>query len=102
METGLQGRFPHQWLGVAHRRPVIPAKIIIHGLQGPINVNGKDFNGIMPPLVDLKDEQIADVLTYARQSWDNDAAPVTSEQVKLARIASAGQQGMLKSEDLKH
>ena len=56
----------------------------------------------MPPLVDLKDEQIADVLTYARQSWGNDAAPVTSEQVKQARIASTGQQGMLKSEDLKH
>jgi putative membrane-bound dehydrogenase-like protein len=100
--NGVEGAFPpingSDWLT---GDPAIPAKIIIHGLQGPINVNGKDFNGIMPPLVDLKDAQIADVLTYARQSWKNDAAPVTPDQVKQARSASAGQQGMLKVEDLK-
>lgn len=100
--NGVEGAFPpingSDWLT---GDPAIPAKIILHGLIGPINANGKVFNGIMPPLVDLTDEQIADVLTYTRQSWRNDAETVTPAQVKAARAASASQQGMLKPEDLK-
>jgi uncharacterized protein len=101
--NGVEGAFPplngSDWLT---GDPSIPAKIVIHGLQGPIKVNGKDFAGVMPPVVGLTDQQVADVLTYARQSWKNDAAPVTAEQAKQARTESAGQQGMFKVEDLKH
>jgi mono/diheme cytochrome c family protein len=39
----------------------------------------------MPPHVDLDDAKISDVLTYVRQSWSNDAAPVTPDQVKEVR-----------------
>ena len=34
----------------------------------------------MPPHIDLSDQAIADVLTYARQRWSNDAAPVTAAE----------------------
>ena len=39
----------------------------------------------MPPHVDLGGQKISDVLTYVRQSWTNDAAPVTPAQLKEIR-----------------
>jgi putative membrane-bound dehydrogenase-like protein len=65
--------------------PSIPARIVAHGVQGPIEVNGQKFNSVMPGLSDLTDQEVADVLTYVRQSWSNDAAPVTADLVKKAR-----------------
>ena len=65
--------------------PSVPIRIVIAGLQGPVKVAGKDFNSIMPPHVDLDDQKISDVLTFVRQSWSNDAAPVTPAQVKEIR-----------------
>jgi len=65
--------------------PSVPIRIVIAGLQGPVKVAGQDFNSIMPPHVDLDDQKISDVLTLVRQSWSNDAAPVTPDQVKEVR-----------------
>lgn len=100
--NGVEGAFPpingSDWLT---GDPAIPAKIIMHGLQGSVEINGKKINSVMPPLVDLNDQQIADVLTYVRQSWKNDAQSVTLDQVKEARAASASQPGMFKPEDLR-
>jgi putative membrane-bound dehydrogenase-like protein len=63
----------------------VPIRIVINGLQGPVKVAGQDFNNIMPPHIDLDDQKIADVLTYVRQSWSNDAEAVTPAQVKAVR-----------------
>jgi mono/diheme cytochrome c family protein len=83
---GVAGAFPpldgSSW---ATGDPTIPARILLHGLQGPIEVAGQKFENIMPPLTDLKDAEIADVLTYVRQSWANDAKPVSESQIKDAR-----------------
>ncbi len=65
--------------------PTLPIRIVIGGLQGPVKVAGHDFNNVMPPHIDLDDQKISDVLTYVRQSWSNDAAPVTPAQVKAIR-----------------
>lgn len=72
--------------------PTIPAKILLLGLQGPIEVAGQKFENIMPPHTDLKDDEIADVLTYVRQNWSNDAAPVTADVIKdtRAKVMSRG------------
>ena len=69
--------------------PTIPARIALLGLQGPIEVNGLKFENIMPPLTDLKDEEIADVITYVRQSWTNDAGPVSADLIKQTRAKYA-------------
>lgn len=69
--------------------PTIPARIILSGLQGPIEVSGQKFENIMPPHADLKDGEIADVITYIRQSWSNDATSVSKETVTQTRAASA-------------
>ncbi len=70
--------------------PSIPVRIILAGLQGPIEVSGQKFNNIMPPHTDLKDSEIADVLTYVRQSWSNDATSVSEDFVKQTRTRFSG------------
>ncbi len=67
----------------------IPATILLLGLQGPIEVSGQKFENIMPPHTDLKDAEIADVLTYVRQSWSNDTTPVAEDLVKQTRAKFA-------------
>ena len=84
---GVEGAFPpldgSDWLT---GDPAVPIKILLKGLMGPIEVNGQKFNNVMPPHVDLSDQDIADVLTYARQRWSNDAAPVTAaESTKIRK-----------------
>jgi nitrite reductase (NO-forming) len=63
---------------------------LIKGLSGPITVNGQPYNGVMPPSM-LNDEQIANVLTYIRNSWGNNGDIVTVEEVKKAHAESASQ-----------
>jgi putative membrane-bound dehydrogenase-like protein len=70
--------------------PSVPLRIVLHGLEGPIEVSGQKFANVMPPHLDLKDNEIADVLTYVRQSWSNDAAPVTADQAKAIRAKYTG------------
>ena len=57
---------------------------VANGLQGPIKVNGKVFNGVMPAW-DLSDEDIANVLTYVYNSWGNPGDEITPGEVALAR-----------------
>jgi len=67
-------------------------RLVLNGIQGPISVKGQNYNGAMPPWRDLlKDEEIAAVLTYVRgnATWGNTAGPVTAEQVKAVREATA-------------
>ena len=63
---------------------------IVKGLSGPVTVNGKPFNGVMPPVA-LNDEQVANVLTYVRNSWGNTGDPVSVDEVRRARAESAHQ-----------
>jgi mono/diheme cytochrome c family protein len=79
----------------------IPIRILLAGLQGPIEVKGQKFQNIMPPHVDLKDEEIADVLTYVRQNWSNDAAPVSAATVKKVRADYATRKTPWTADELK-
>jgi mono/diheme cytochrome c family protein len=70
--------------------PELPIKFILQGLMGPITVNGTTYNSMMPPVPGVSDAEIADVLTYVRQSFGNQGNPVTADQVKAVRAATAG------------
>ncbi|MDE3084578.1 MAG: cytochrome c [Verrucomicrobiota bacterium] len=59
-------------------------RIPITGLSGPITVNGKPFNNLMPPQ-QFTDGQIADVLTYVMNSWGNNFGAVSAADVKRVR-----------------
>jgi nitrite reductase (NO-forming) len=52
-----------------------------------MTVNGQTFNGVMPPLGHLTDHEIADVLTYVRNSWGNRGGMVEDAQVAAQREA---------------
>jgi mono/diheme cytochrome c family protein/glucose/arabinose dehydrogenase len=63
--------------------PEIPARILLHGKEGPI--------GLMPPVGQLfSDAQIAAVLTYIRREWGQDGTPVDETTVKGVRAATVG------------
>jgi len=64
-----------------------PAMIVLNGLQGPVTVKGQKFgSAVMQPWgKTLTDQRIADVLTYERSEWGNNASPVTAEQVAALR-----------------
>jgi putative membrane-bound dehydrogenase-like protein len=66
--------------------PAVPVKIVLKGLQGPLTSQGKKFVGVMPGHETLlSDQQIADVLTYVRNSWENEADEVDVATVKKIR-----------------
>ncbi|MFD0894994.1 c-type cytochrome [Luteolibacter ambystomatis] len=65
-------------------------KILIAGLHGEVEVNGKTWNLEMPPQgAMLPDDQIAAILTYVRSSWGNKAPGVETSRVKTVRAATA-------------
>lgn len=65
------------------------ARIILHGMTGPVEVQGETYQGVMPPWGGvLKDADVAALATYIRSSWGNKASPVTAATV--ARIRASG------------
>lgn len=59
--------------------------IVLNGMQDPIEINGETYQNIMASHAFLSDQQIADVLTYVRQSFGNNAGSVTVEEVTNRR-----------------
>ncbi len=59
-------------------------RIVLHGVKGPIEVNGKKFELEMPALNTLSDEQLSSILTYVRREWENTADPI--DPATLAKV----------------
>lgn len=71
------------------------ARVLFHGLAGPITVSGKRYDipevqSVMPPLATLGNDDIAAVLTYIRREWGNTADPITPPEINHLRIESQG------------
>jgi len=69
--------------------------ILLHGMEGPVEVNGKlhdapDILPVMPAHSTLDDGSISSILTYIRNEWGNSAGPVSSRTVSLMRLTSQG------------
>lgn len=60
-------------------------RAVLQGLSGEIVVNNQKYNGVMIPMNYLADDQIANVLTYVRNSFGNSGEPVTVEEVRRVR-----------------
>ena len=61
--------------------------VIVNGLEGPIEVKGEPYSGAMPGHDFLSDEEVADVATYIRKNFGNDAGAVSAEDVRRVRNA---------------
>ena len=66
--------------------------VAVHGLMGSIKVNGKAVEGV-PPIMPahgfMKDDQLADILTYVRNAWGNKADAITSDDIAGYRQSEA-------------
>ena len=90
---GVPGAFPplvnSDWVTGSEERLI---RIVLHGITGPIKVNGVDYNSAMPAFgrvagsgYNWTDDKVAAVLTYIRQEWGNQAGPITTEKVAEVR-----------------
>lgn len=83
---GMPGTFPplakSDYLMADRSRAI---ETVLNGLNGPIQVNGQNYNGAMPPMGHLKDEEIADILSHIRNSWGNEGDPVSAADVAAVR-----------------
>jgi nitrite reductase (NO-forming) len=59
--------------------------IVTHGLTGKIKVNGHEYDSVMPPMAQLTDDEVANILTYVLNSWDNPGGQISKEEVAKAR-----------------
>ena len=70
------------------------SRIVLHGLNGPVQVKGATFNAQMPAWGGiLKDYQIAAVLTYIRTFPDSKGEPILPGAVAAAREKEKGRGG---------
>lgn len=60
-------------------------KVVLQGLSDPVEIKGEIYQNIMASHSFLSDQQIADVLTFVRQSFGNDASEINSEEVSDVR-----------------
>ncbi len=59
--------------------------LLLKGLTGEIEVNGDYYDNVMPSQAYLKDQELADVMTYIRNSFGNKASGVSVAEVKKWR-----------------
>lgn len=88
--AGLPGVFPplagSDFLNSDPRRAV---GIALHGLTGKVTVNGNEYNSVMPSMSQLNDDEIANILTYVLNSWDNKGGRVDADTIKAERAKAA-------------
>jgi mono/diheme cytochrome c family protein/glucose/arabinose dehydrogenase len=79
-------------------------KLVLHGLYGPMEVNGRQYAGTVPmtPYGSLlSDEEVASVLNYVRNSFGNTSSVIiTPEKVKAVREATKKQKGFYSPKEL--
>jgi len=85
---GAEGKAPplvaSEW--VLASKPDRIVRIVLDGFQGPVTVKNTEWNLAMASWKGtFSDRQIAAVLTYIRNNWDNKAPAVNEEQVKAIR-----------------
>ncbi len=61
------------------------AHIVLAGLAEPLEIDGNDYKQHMPAQNYLTDQQVADVLTYVRNTFGNKASAVQVAEVKAVR-----------------
>lgn len=86
--TGVAGQYPplagSEYVNGGTRRL---GMILLKGLQGPVKVKGAQYGtAVMQPWEKtLTDAKIADVLTYIRSDWGNNAPPVEAAGIAALR-----------------
>ncbi|HYP33441.1 MAG TPA: c-type cytochrome, partial [Burkholderiaceae bacterium] len=84
--AGIPGVFPplakSDFLAADVKRAI---GIPLRGLTGKITVNGTPYDSVMPPMSQLNDDEVANILTFVLNSWDNPGGRVSADDVKKSR-----------------
>ena len=78
-------------------------KLALHGLYGPMNIMGNHYEGQVPMMAFkglLKDDEIAAVLTYVRNSFGNKASVIDPNKVKEVREATKDRNSFYTADEL--
>jgi len=67
--------------------------IVLNGLNGPVTVNGNKFDSVMPPMSQLNDDEVANIVTFVLNSWGNKGGTVTAAEVAKVRKETPRPQG---------
>jgi mono/diheme cytochrome c family protein len=62
-------------------------KIVLNGFAQNVDIDGQSYSNTMPAQTALTDQQVADVLTYVRNSFGNKYSAVKLAEVKAAKGA---------------
>ncbi len=66
--------------------PEVLARIVLHGMTGPITVSNTTYNGAMPAFgAQFNDSELAAVLTFIRNEWGNNSQAVDASLVEKVR-----------------
>ncbi|MEA3210524.1 MAG: hypothetical protein QOE70_3581 [Chthoniobacter sp.] len=79
-------------------------KMLLHGLAGPITVAGQAYGAQTPipmPPSGLTDQQIADVLTFVRAAFGNQAPPISPAEVEAIRSQTKDRTTFWTAEELR-
>jgi nitrite reductase (NO-forming) len=83
---GLPGVFPPLAKSdYVAKQPTQLPHIVLHGLTGPVTVNGKTYDSVMPPMSQLTDDEIANISTYVLNSWGNPGGRILKEDIAKHR-----------------
>ncbi|GAB2997179.1 cytochrome D1 domain-containing protein [Arenimonas maotaiensis] len=84
---GLAGAFP-PLAGSDFLTANTPATVlssILKGISGKLKVNNVEYDGVMPAMSHLSDDEIANIASYVYSSWGNPGKRIERDQVKEAR-----------------
>lgn len=84
--------------------PELLVRIILDGIEGPIEVDGELWDDFMPGFRRdrrLNDHAIAALVTYVRGSWDHDEDGIEPETVAAIREATADRSTSYTVEELR-
>lgn len=99
--TGTAGQYPHLKASefVIQGEQRLTA-ILLHGVTGPLTVDGKAFNGQMLPLgtSPLNSTELAQVLSYIRNAWGNSGSVIYEDQIKEAKKILGNRQSYTEAE----
>ena len=97
--NGISGAFPSlhdsEWVAGDKGRLI---RLVLRGMQGSIEIKGETFNNVMTPHDFLSDDQISSVLTFLRQTFQNDADSVSVRDIGLVRASLISEELFIASE----
>ncbi|MGB3704336.1 MAG: cytochrome c [Castellaniella sp.] len=99
--AGVPGVFPplskSEWVDASD--PGVMIRILLHGIHGPLTVEGAQYNGEMPHFNKLSDEEIAALVTHVRSSFGNAASATDAKTVAQVREETKDQQTPWKGDE---